>query len=64
MKKPPHATVPLILVDRNGDKPLHRQIYDALRAMILETRYPHAPRTPACLHWDALQHVPSGEKHK
>ena len=37
MRKKPHgAVVPLIAVDRKGEKPLHRQIYDALRAMILE----------------------------
>lgn len=37
-KRPTGAAVPLIAVDRKGDKPLHRQIYDAFRAMILERR--------------------------
>ncbi len=32
------AAVPMIAVDRKGEKPLHRQIYDAFRAMILERR--------------------------
>ena len=39
MKKRLHgAAVPLIAVHRKSEKPLHRQIYDALRAMILERR--------------------------
>jgi GntR family transcriptional regulator / MocR family aminotransferase len=39
MKNRPHgAAVPMISVDRQGEKPLHRQIYDAFRAMILERR--------------------------
>src|SRR6202050_4202874 len=37
MRKTPHgAAVPMIAVDREGGRPLHRQIYDAFRAMILE----------------------------
>jgi GntR family transcriptional regulator/MocR family aminotransferase len=37
MKKKPHGpAVPMIAVHRKGEKPLHRQIYDAFRAMILE----------------------------
>src|SRR3984957_15171140 len=39
MKKKPHgAAFPMIAVHRKGEKPLHRQIYDAFRAMILERR--------------------------
>jgi GntR family transcriptional regulator/MocR family aminotransferase len=37
MKEKPHGpAVPMIAVHRKGEKPLHRQIYDAFRAMILE----------------------------
>ncbi|HTW63705.1 MAG TPA: PLP-dependent aminotransferase family protein [Bryobacteraceae bacterium] len=35
-KKPQGAAAPMIAVDRKSEKPLHRQIYDAFRAMILE----------------------------
>jgi GntR family transcriptional regulator / MocR family aminotransferase len=39
MRKTPQApAAPMIVLDRKGDKPLHRQIYDAFRAMILERR--------------------------
>ena len=37
-KKLRGAMVPVIAVDRHGEKPLHRQIYDAFRAMILDRR--------------------------
>jgi GntR family transcriptional regulator/MocR family aminotransferase len=48
MKKKPHgAAVPLIAVDRKGEKPLHRQIYDALRAMILERRLQAGQQIPS-----------------
>ena len=46
-KKPPGAAAPLIAVDRNGEKPLHRQIYDAFRAMILERRLQPGQQIPS-----------------
>src|ERR1700684_1650695 len=46
-KKPPGAAAPMIAVDRKGDKPLHRQIYDALRAMILERRLQPGQQIPS-----------------
>src|SRR5580692_1977639 len=48
MKKKPHgAAAPMIAVDRKGEKPLHRQIYDALRAMILERRLQPGQQLPS-----------------
>src|ERR1700689_5196440 len=48
MKKKPHgAAAPMIAVDRNGEKPLHRQIYDAFRAMILERRLQPGQQVPS-----------------
>jgi GntR family transcriptional regulator / MocR family aminotransferase len=48
MKKKPHgAAVPLIALDRKGDKPLHRQIYDAFRAMILDRRLQPGQQIPS-----------------
>ncbi len=48
MKKKPHAAaVPMIAVHRKGDKPLHRQIYDAFRAMILERRLQPGQQIPS-----------------
>src|SRR5579863_3570702 len=48
MKKKPHgAAVPLIAVDRKSEKPLHRQIYDAFRAMILERRLQPGQQIPS-----------------
>jgi GntR family transcriptional regulator / MocR family aminotransferase len=48
MRKKPHgAAVPMIAVDRNGQKPLHRQIYDAFRAMILERRLQPGQQIPS-----------------
>lgn len=35
MKKKPGGFSPLIAIDRNATKPLHRQIYDSVRAMII-----------------------------
>ena len=47
-KKPAHgAATPLIAVDRRGEKPLHRQIYDAFRAMILERRLQSGQQIPS-----------------
>jgi GntR family transcriptional regulator / MocR family aminotransferase len=48
MKKKPHgAAAPMIAVDRKGEKPLHRQIYDALRAMILDRRLQPGQQIPS-----------------
>jgi GntR family transcriptional regulator/MocR family aminotransferase len=48
MRKKPHgAAVPMIAVDRKGEKPLHRQIYDAFRAMILEQRLQAGQQIPS-----------------
>src|SRR5271154_4905376 len=48
MKKKPHgAAVPLIAVHRKSEKPLHRQIYDAFRAMILERRLQPGQQIPS-----------------
>src|SRR5271170_2105850 len=48
MKKKPHgAAVPMIAVNRKGEKPLHRQIYDAFRAMILERRLQPGQQIPS-----------------
>src|SRR6202789_2369398 len=48
MRKTPHgAAVPMIAVDREGGRPLHRQIYDALRAMILERRLQPGQQIPS-----------------
>jgi len=47
MKKKPHAVVPMIAVHRDIEKPLHRQIYDAFRAMILERRLQPGQQIPS-----------------
>jgi GntR family transcriptional regulator/MocR family aminotransferase len=48
MKKKPHgAAVPLIAVNRKSEKPLHRQIYDSFRAMILERRLQAGQQIPS-----------------
>src|SRR5579863_566649 len=46
-KKPHGPAVPLIAVDRKGEKPLHRQIYDSFRAMILERRLQPGQQIPS-----------------
>jgi DNA-binding transcriptional MocR family regulator len=46
-KKPLGAVVPMIAVHRKGEKPLHRQIYDAFRAMILEHRLQPGQQIPS-----------------
>jgi len=46
-KKPQGAAVPMIAVDRKGDKPLHRQIYDTFRAMILDRRLQPGQQIPS-----------------
>jgi GntR family transcriptional regulator / MocR family aminotransferase len=47
MRKKPGAAAPMIAVDRKGEKPLHRQIYDAFRAMILERRLQPGQQIPS-----------------
>jgi GntR family transcriptional regulator / MocR family aminotransferase len=48
MKKKSHgAAAPMIAVDRKGEKPLHRQIYDSFRAMILERRLQPGQQIPS-----------------
>lgn len=48
MRKPQAgAALPMIALDRHNAKPLHRQIYDALRAMILERRLPPGQQVPS-----------------
>lgn len=46
-RKPRGAVVPLVAVDRNDPRPLHRQIYDAFRAMILERRLQPGQQVPS-----------------
>lgn len=46
-KKLRGAAAPLIAVDRRSEKPLHRQIYDALRAMILDRRLESGQQIPS-----------------
>lgn len=46
-KRPIGAVVPLIAVQRNSDKPLHRQIYDEFRSMILERRLQAGQQIPS-----------------
>ena len=48
MKQKPHgAAAPMIAVDRRSEKPLHRQIYDAFRAMILDQRLKSGQQIPS-----------------
>jgi hypothetical protein len=52
MRKKPHgALVPMIAVDREAEEPLHRQIYDAFRAMILERRSQPGQQIPSTRAW-------------
>jgi GntR family transcriptional regulator/MocR family aminotransferase len=46
-KKPRGPVVPMIAVQRKGEKPLHRQIYDAFRGMILERRLQPGQQIPS-----------------
>jgi GntR family transcriptional regulator / MocR family aminotransferase len=46
-KRPQAPAAPMIVLDRKGDKPLHRQIYDAFRAMILERRLQPGQQIPS-----------------
>src|ERR1700734_1718752 len=48
MKKKPHgAAFPMIAVHRKGEKPLHRQVYDAFREMILDRRLQPEQQIPS-----------------
>src|SRR5215469_454585 len=47
MKKIPSTIWPVIAVDRNAAKPLHKQIYDAYRAMIFEGNVSPGQRVPS-----------------
>jgi GntR family transcriptional regulator/MocR family aminotransferase len=48
MRKKPHGpAVPLIAVDRKDERPLHRQIYDSFRSMILERRLQAGQQIPS-----------------
>jgi len=46
-KSPASAALPMIAIDRNDRKPLHRQIYDSFRTMICERRLPPGQQIPA-----------------
>jgi len=46
-KKMSGVAVPMIAVHRNSEKPLHRQIYDGFRAMILERRLQPGHQVPS-----------------
>jgi GntR family transcriptional regulator/MocR family aminotransferase len=46
-KKPRRAVLPLIAVHRESARPLHRQIYDSFRAMILERRLQPGQQIPS-----------------
>jgi len=46
-KKSPSDIAPIIVVDRKGPKALHRQIYDAYRAAIVEHRLQSGQRIPS-----------------
>ncbi len=47
MKRAPSGLAPLIAIDRSAGKPLHRQIYDAYRAAIVERRLRPGQRIPS-----------------
>lgn len=47
MNKIATALIPLITVDRQADRPLHRQIYDAFRAAILRGELRSAQQVPS-----------------
>jgi len=46
-RKPLGWLAPLIAIDRSGEKPIHRQIYDAFRAMILDRRLQAGQQIPS-----------------
>jgi len=41
------TALPMVAIDRKSSKPLHRQIYDSFRAMILERRLPPGQQIPS-----------------
>src|SRR5215471_13524599 len=47
MKKTPSTIWPVIAVDRNAAKPLHKQIYDAYRAMVVDGNVGPGQRIPS-----------------
>src|SRR5580704_9678524 len=47
MKRVPSGILPLIVVDRKAPKPLHRQVYDAYRAAILDGSLRPGQRIPS-----------------
>jgi len=47
MKKVPSGILPIIAIDRKGPKALHRQIYEAYRAAIVERRLRSGQRIPS-----------------
>jgi GntR family transcriptional regulator/MocR family aminotransferase len=48
MRKNSHgAALPMIAIDREGERPLHRQIYDSIRVMILERRLQAGQQIPS-----------------
>jgi GntR family transcriptional regulator/MocR family aminotransferase len=47
MKKVPTGILPIIVVDRKAQKPLHRQIYDAYRTAIVDRRLRSGQRIPS-----------------
>jgi GntR family transcriptional regulator / MocR family aminotransferase len=46
-KRPRGSAAPMIAIDRRGETPLYRQIYDALRAMILDRRLESGQQLPS-----------------
>jgi GntR family transcriptional regulator / MocR family aminotransferase len=46
-KKSYGAAAPMIAIDRQSEKPLHRQVYDAFRTMILERRLESGQQIPS-----------------
>ncbi|MBV9267859.1 MAG: PLP-dependent aminotransferase family protein, partial [Acidobacteriaceae bacterium] len=60
-RKPRGGMSPLIAVDRNSSKPIHRQIYDAYRAAILGRNLPagqQVPSTRALAHELGVSRIP------
>jgi GntR family transcriptional regulator / MocR family aminotransferase len=47
MKKVPSALSPVIAVDRKAARPLHKQIYDAYRSMIVSRNLGAAQQIPS-----------------
>jgi GntR family transcriptional regulator/MocR family aminotransferase len=47
MKRPPEGLAPVVALDRRRARPLHRQLYDALREAILDGRLRPGQRLPS-----------------